>query len=117
MHALEVRQGRSFSPLKFSAQRRVRDDSSTHRGKSDTCERQDVGIRFRVVMTAYNAAQWIDKPILSLKHQRYLSVCAFHSRGLSVGHCVPASVFLGPSFSRRGSTLKRAHAGIAAGRA
>ena len=63
--------GGAASPLQYAAP--AADDGGAQQAAA--CAQGGGGrLHFWVIMTAHNAAQWVDKAILSLKHQRY---CAF----------------------------------------
>ena len=63
------REGQPSSPLQLSSRASTCDAAG---GEAHVCAKGGgVGVKFWVLMTGYNAAQWIDKAILSLRRQRY----------------------------------------------
>ena len=63
-------EGGAASPLQYAASA-----DGCGAQQAAVCARRGGGrLHFWVIMTAHNAAQWVDKAILSLKRQRY---CAF----------------------------------------
>ena len=63
------REGKPSSPLHLSSHASTCDTAGE---EAHVCAKgRGGGVKFWVLMTGYNAAQWIDKAILSLRRQRY----------------------------------------------